>query len=112
MSDMNVNQVLAQMRVMAAKAQNPVQAPTQVPTDAGSSQGVEFSNVLKNSINAVNDVQKASGALKKRFDMGDTNVSMVDIAIAGEKSKVAFTAMTQVRNKVVQAYKDVMSMSI
>jgi len=112
MSDMSVNQVLAQMRVMAAKAQSPTQAPAQAPTEVGAAQGVDFSNVLKNSINAVNEVQQASGDLRKRFDMGDTSVSMVDIAVAGEKSKVAFTAMTQVRNKVVQAYQDVMSMPI
>ncbi len=115
MSDMSINQVLAQMRVLSAQAQAPVQqapAATDVTDAPRAAEGVDFSSLLKNSINAVNDVQKASGALKKEFELGSSNVSMVDIAIASEKSKVAFTAMTQVRNKLVQAYKDVMSMPI
>ncbi len=109
MSDvsMNVDQVLAQMRVLAAKAQGVERTPDVPPT-----QGVEFSQVMSNSINAVNDAQKLSGDLKKRFEMGDQSVSMVDIAVASEKAKIAFTAMTEVRSKLVDAYKAVMSMPI
>ncbi len=110
MSDMSINQVLAQMRVLSAQAQRGVQAPPSVDATKAV-EGADFSSLLKNSIDAVNGVQKASGALKKEFEMGG-DVSMVDIAIASEKSKIAFTAMTQVRNKLVQAYKDVMSMPI
>jgi len=107
MSDMNVDQVLAQMRLLAAKAQG-----EQSTSDTQPIQGVNFSEVMGNSINAVNDAQKMSGALKKRFEMGDQNVSMVDIAVASEKAKIAFTAMTEVRSKLVDAYKAVMSMPV
>ncbi len=111
MSDMSINQVLAQMRVLAAQAQQGVQAP-RAADESGAAAGPDFSTLLKRSIDAVNEVQQTSGDLKKRFELGDPSVSMVDIAIASEKSKVAFTAMTQVRNKLVQAYKDVMNMPI
>ena len=37
---------------------------------------------------------------------------MVDVAIASEKAKIAFTAMTQTRNKLVEAYQSVMNMPI
>lgn len=107
MSDMNVDQVLAQMRVLAAKAQGTENiAQTEAP------QGANFSDMLSNSINAVNDAQQLSGDLKKRFEMGDQSVSMVDIAVASEKAKIAFTAMTEVRSKLVDAYKEVMSMPV
>lgn len=108
MSDVNIDQVLMQMRVIAAQAKGG--AAVQDTSAAGS--GVNFSEVLGKSISAVNDVQKASGDLKQRFEMGDENVSVVDVAIASEKASIAFTAMTEVRSKLVQAYKDVMSMSV
>lgn len=107
MSDMNINNVLAQMRVMASQAQNKPQVNMDQQV-----QGAGFSQLLKDSVNAVNDAQKQSGALKKRFEMGDKEVSLVDVSIASEKAKVAFTAMTSVRSKLVKAYQDVMSMSV
>ncbi len=111
MSDVNsisIDQVLSQMRVLAAQAQG----QTQPANNAAPVQGPEFSSLLKKSIDAVNEVQQTAGDLKTRFELGDQSVSMVDIAVASEKSKIAFTAMTQVRNKLVQAYQDVMNMPI
>ncbi len=107
MSDMNVNQVLMQMRVMAAQAKGVSDV-----AEVGAKSGADFSSMLSKSINAVNDTQQASGDLKKRFELGDQSVGMVDVAIASEKAKIAFTAMTEVRNKLVQAYQDVMSMPV
>ncbi len=104
----NVDQVLMQMRVLAAQASAAQGSAAIEPPK----EGADFSKIMSNSINAVNDAQKASGDLKKRFEMGDESVNMVDLAIASEKSKVAFTAMTQTRNKLVEAYKSVMSMPI
>ena len=104
----NVDQVLMQMRVLAAQA-NATQgaAAAEAPKD-----GVNFSEVMSDSINAVNNAQQASGDLKKRFELGDESVNMVDVAIASEKAKIAFTAMTQTRNKLVEAYQSVMNMPI
>lgn len=107
MSDMGIDRVLMQMRVLAAQAQGVQAAPEAAPQG-----GVNFSELLGNSIDAVNATQKASGDLKTHFEMGDQSVSMVDIAIASEKAKISFTAMTEVRSKLVEAYKDVMSMPI
>ena len=102
------DQVLAQMRVLAAQAQNNIARPAAVEETGGA----DFSAMLKTSINAVNEAQKESGDLKKRFELGDSTVSLVDVTIASEKAKVAFTAMTEVRNKLIKAYQDVMSLPI
>ena len=107
MNNMSVDQVLMQMRVLAAQAKG-VQDVSNVEAKGGA----DFSDILVKSIDAVNDTQKASGDLKKRFEMGDESVSMVDVAIASEKAKVAFTAMSEVRNKLVKAYQDVMNMPV
>jgi flagellar hook-basal body complex protein FliE len=75
-------------------------------------QSVNFSEMLSKSINKVNDLQQTSGQLKTSFEMGDPKVSLAEVMIASEKSGLAFTAMTQVRNKLVEAYKEVMSMPV
>ncbi|MGZ5030965.1 MAG: flagellar hook-basal body complex protein FliE, partial [Methylobacter sp.] len=43
---------------------------------------------------------------------GDTNVSLAEVMVASQKASVSFQAMLQVRNKLVEAYKDVMNMPI
>ena len=109
MSEIKADQLMLQMKVLAAQAQG-IQAPG--VNEAQQVQGADFSAMLGKSISAVNEFQQASGALKKSFEMGNDNVSMVDIAIASEKSKVAFTAMTKVRNELTQVYKDIMSIPV
>jgi flagellar hook-basal body complex protein FliE len=107
MSDMNIDKVLMQMRVLATQAKGINATPEAAPQN-----GVNFSELLGNSINAVNDAQKISSDLKTRFELGDQGVSMVDIAVASEKARISFTAMTEVRNKLVDAYKEIMSMPV
>ena len=109
MSSINsVDQVLAEMRRLTAAAQtspiennNPVQTP-----------GEDFSALLKQSIDQVNDTQKAASKLSNAFSAGDPNVDVTQVMIAVQKSSVAFQAMTEVRNRLVKAYQDVMSMPV
>lgn len=101
MSDMNINQVLAQMRTLSIEAGGKPQATE------GSS---DFSAMLKQSIDAVNQSQKTAGALANDFEMGKNDVSLAEVMIASQKASVSFQAMLQVRNKLVDAYKEVMSM--
>lgn len=102
MSDINVNQVLAQMRAMSIEAGNKPQATNE--------SGDDFAAMLKQSIDAVNQTQKTSGALATAFETGQSDVSLAEVMIASQKASVSFQAMLQVRNKLVDAYKDVMSM--
>ncbi len=101
MSEMNVTQVLAQMRTMSIEASG---KPAETDGNSG------FSAMLKESIDSVNQVQKTSGQLSKAFEMGDQDVSLAEVMIASQKASVSFQAMLQVRNKLVDAYKDVMNM--
>ncbi|MET0026052.1 MAG: flagellar hook-basal body complex protein FliE [Candidatus Thiodiazotropha sp.] len=106
MNNMNIDQVLAQMRVMAAQAGD---HPTESPKAAA---GADFSALLKQSIDQVNSVQQEANALRTAFESGEGNVDLAQVMIAAQKSSLSFEAMVQVRNKLVEAYKDVMSMSI
>jgi flagellar hook-basal body complex protein FliE len=101
MSDMNVNQVLAQMRSMSIDAGSK-------PQETGNN--VDFSALLKQSINGVNETQKTAGKMAQQFEMGVSDVSLSEVMISAQKANVSFQAMVQVRNKLVDAYKEVMNM--
>lgn len=104
------NQLLTQMRAMQAQANDNVKpAPTQ---EAQNSDRVDFSKVMQNAVGQVNELQQNSGDLKTAFEMGDPNVNLADVMIASQKASVAFEATLQVRNKMVEAYQEVMRMSI
>lgn len=107
-----ISQVLAQMRVMQAQAQAEVAKPEVIAPVADSESRVSFRDLLTNSLDAVNAAEKESGKLKRAFEMGDPDVSITEVMIASEKSGIAFTAMLEVRKKMLEAYKEIMNMPV
>lgn len=104
MSDINVNQVLAQMRAMS------IQTGTETkPSEEGSA---DFAAMLKQSIDEVNQIQNHANNLTKDFEVGKSDVSLAEVMIASQKANVSFQAMVEVRNKLVDAYTQVMGMSM
>lgn len=108
MSEIDVNYLLSQLRTSALEAKGADRASSV----SANPSGLDFSAQLKDAINQVNSVQKESGRLKNDFTMGDKNVDLVDVMVASQKASVSFQAMVQVRNKLISAYQDVMSMPI
>ena len=101
-----VDSLLSQMRVAAAAAGLRETAQTsQTPK-------VDFSNVLKSSLDSVAQVQAKSESMQKAFVLGDDKVSLSDTMIAMQKAGINFQATVQVRNKFVQAYNDIMNMQV
>jgi flagellar hook-basal body complex protein FliE len=104
---MEINQVLQQMRNVSAMAEN------KLPLEAGADiSRTDFSQLLKDSINQVNETQKSASGLATAFEAGDPNVNLSEVMIALQKASVSFQAMTQVRNNLVSAYKEVMNMPV
>ncbi len=71
-----------------------------------------FGELMTQAINNVNDVQKKSSSMADAYEKGVAGVDITDVMIASQKASVSFQAMVQVRNKLVDAYKDVMNMPI
>jgi len=67
---------------------------------------------LKSSLDGIAQAQANSDSMQKAFVMGDERVSLSDTMIAMQKASVNFQAAVQVRNKVVQAYNDIMNMQV
>jgi len=101
-----VNDLLSQMRVAAAAA------GLREPAQANQSSKVDFSNVLKNSLDGVARAQSKSDEMQKAFVLGDDRVSLSDTMIAMQKSSINFQMAVQTRNKVIQAYNDIMNMQV
>ncbi|MEQ1675027.1 MAG: flagellar hook-basal body complex protein FliE [Candidatus Nitrotoga sp.] len=106
MNTSRVDSLLAQMRVAAAAAG--LREPNQVAQPGK----VNFSNVLKSSLDGVAQVQAKSEAMQKAFVLGDDRVSLSDTMIAMQKASINFQTTIQVRNKFVQAYNDIMNMQV
>lgn len=71
-----------------------------------------FGDMLSQAVGSVNELQQSSSDLKTAYDMGDPNVDITRVMIASEKSSISFEALTQVRNRVVKAYEDIMNMPV
>ena len=112
MSDMNVQQLLAQMRVIEAQAKSQISPESMNLNELQGTQKTDFSEVLKNSIDTVNETSLNAGKMATAFEKGDSNISMAELMINMEKASVSFQAMTQVRNKILSAYQEIMNMPV
>lgn len=73
---------------------------------------VDFAHELKAALTKVSDLQGQEDALKTEVLMGSPTVSLEQTMVAAQKADIAFKATTTVRNRMVQAYSDVMNMQI
>ncbi len=103
-NNMSVEQVLAQMRTMRIDAQGGGEAKVE--------EGANFGDMLKNSIDQVNTAQHKAREMSTQFELGEGNANLAEVMVAMQKSSVSFQTMVHVRNKLVEAYKDVMSMPV
>lgn len=101
--------VLSQIR--ALQAQTGVSAPSSLEGAAPAS-GAGFAETLQNALKTVNETQFESRRLATAFEMGDPKVDMIKVMLAQQESRVAFQAVVEVRNRMVQAYQDVLNMPI
>lgn len=107
MSDMAIKAVLAEMRSMAAQLDQPINLsqPAAVQAD-------DFSVVMKRAVDMVNETQQSAGAMAEAYVRGDSNLDLAQVMVQVEKASLSFEAATQVRNKLVNAYQEIMNMPI
>ncbi len=106
MNEINMDQLLVQMRAMADKASNINE------TAKTNGSNPDFSSMFKNAVNSVNETQKQAGELSKQFELGNPDVDVTDVMINLQKASLSFQAMTQVRNKLINAYQEIMNMQV
>lgn len=98
-------------QVRSARLENEV-AAVQETSEVGDSSIPDFKTMFKSAVDNVNEQQKVAGDLATRFEQGDASIDLPEVMIALQKSNVSFQAMSQVRNKLVDAYKEIMNMPV
>jgi len=105
-SDVQIQQVLSSMRALQARLED-----TAAPTNVLGS-GPDFSSVLRTSLAEVNASQTQAVELATRFQQGAPEVGLPEVMISIQKASLQFEAITQVRNRLVAAYQEIMNMQV
>ena len=74
--------------------------------------GTGFADNFKTALQSVSSSQNEVNRLQKAVQMGDPNVSLEETMLAMQKAQIGFQATLNVRNRMVQAYTDIMNMSV
>ena len=105
MNEIDMSQLLSQLRATAAAAQGK-------PATAVQANAPDFSAMMKNAVNSVNESQQRAAQLAEAFELGDPRVDLASVMVSMQKASLSFQAMTQVRNKLVAAYQEIMNMPV
>jgi len=87
-------------------------AATSVGATGGGAAGFDFAATLDSALKAVSRSQADAGELQKQFQLENPNVSLEQTMVAMNTSALNFSAAVQVRNRLVQAYDQIMNMQV
>jgi flagellar hook-basal body complex protein FliE len=115
MSSMQIQQVLSEMRALQSRVSgvngdNPLVVNLTGATS--SAQPSDFANLMKNSVDHISTMQNQASAMSAAYEAGDKSVDLTKVMLEVQKAGLAFRAMTEVRNKLLDAYSQVMNMSV
>lgn len=106
MDTRGLEQMLSTLRSTAT------QAGAAKPAENGSAAGTDFAQVLKSSIDQVNNAQKQATQMAENLAAGDSEQNLHEVMVALQTASISFQEMVQVRNRLVSAYQDVMNMQV
>jgi flagellar hook-basal body complex protein FliE len=106
MSELAIQQLLSQMRTLEAELR-PVP-----PLPQGEASPAAFGNLLEEALRAVNSQQTEATRLASELEAGNAGVDVAQVMIEVQRATLAFKAMTEVRNRLVNAYQDIMNMPV
>ncbi len=85
---------------------------TPIAKGAAAVQGGGFQAALTQALSSVSNTQNQAAALQREVQLDNPNVSIEETMVAMQKAQIGFQATLQVRNKLVQAYSDIMNMQV
>lgn len=86
----------------AARLTKPIQA----------AEGHGFGVALENALRSVSAAQNHQSHLQREVQLENPSVSLEETMVAMQKAQIGFQATLHVRNRLVQAYTDVMNMQV
>lgn len=106
MDTKGIEQMLSVLRNTAAQATG---KPAESAGTAAATGAPDFAQVLKGSIDKVNQTQQNADQMAEKLAAGDTSQNLHEVMVALQTASVSFQEMVQVRNKLVNAYQDIMN---
>lgn len=92
-------------------SQNAADATGQTQTLAGQPGQVSFADMLKDAVGKVNTMQKTADTKMEQLATGKTD-NIQDVMVATEQADIAMRLMVNIRNKVIDAYQEIMKMQV
>jgi flagellar hook-basal body complex protein FliE len=118
MSQMEIDRVLATIRsfstqgaASSAHGAGGVGSASQASAP-GQSGATEFAKLLRQGIDSVNQTQQSATSLATAFERGTPGVELPQVMLEMQKASVSFRALTEVRNRLVNAYQEIMNMPL
>ncbi len=104
--DLRLAPISTSLPTRTAALQRPATAATQNANSPG------FSTALKGALAEVSAAQNESTRLQKEVQLENPSVSLEETMVAIQKAQIGFQATLHVRNRMVQAYSDIMNMQV
>ncbi|MFT0531456.1 flagellar hook-basal body complex protein FliE [Castellaniella hirudinis] len=104
----SVENLLAQMRSVARASQG----LTVQPQDASAVRPGGFAAELSRTLDRVSQAQNAANTQAQQFQLGAPGLSLSDVMIDLQKAGLSFQTTVTVRNRLVEAYKEIANMAI
>jgi flagellar hook-basal body complex protein FliE len=79
-----------------------------IAQDAGQARPTGFGDALRSALNAVNESQSNASSMSAAYERGET-ADIAAVMLARQQASIGFEATLQVRNRLLTAYKDIMS---
>jgi flagellar hook-basal body complex protein FliE len=104
---MEIDSVLAQIRSLSAQTRPGAAAATGAKSGPS-----EFASLLTKGIDQVNQTEQKATQLSAAFQRGEPGVELSQVMIEMQKANVSFRALTEVRNRLISAYQEIMNMQV
>jgi flagellar hook-basal body complex protein FliE len=112
MSNMEIDRVLAQIRSISHAGSAGGVGGARGPAGAPGAVDNGFAKLLKQGLDSVNQVQNKATTLQSQFERGVPGVELPQVMLEMQKANVSFRALAEVRNKFVDAYREIMNMPL
>ena len=108
MSNNALESLSSQMKVMADMAAGQLNSTSALPATGEP----DFQDVLKKAVLSVNESQNVAQAKVQTFSTGESNMTLEEVMVSLQTANLSFQTMIAVRNRLVDAYKEVTNLQV
>ncbi len=120
MSQLQIDQVLSQIRSIAAQTQSAGIRPAGLTAGAEAASGTAatagtgntFATLMRSGLDQANQVELRANDLADKFERGVPGVDLPTVMLEANKASLSFRAVNEVRNRLISAYTDIMNMQM